>query len=113
MSAPQQGVEGPAADVHELDHHLHDYKKIIVTLAAATGVEFGISYMMGEHHLGFTAGVLILVAIAFYKAILVAKFFMHIRYDPKPLAILCVMPLVLATPLLIIGCFDAIKGPSI
>jgi caa(3)-type oxidase subunit IV len=58
-------------------------------------------------------GIVVLVAIAFFKAILVAKFFMHIRYDPKPLAILCVMPLVLATPLLIIGCFDAIKGPSI
>lgn len=113
MSAPQHGVDGPAIDVHELDHHLHDYKKIIATLTVATAVEFGISYLMGEGHLGFAMGIVVLVVIAFFKAILVAKFFMHIRYDPRPLAILCVTPLVLATPLLIIGSFDAIKGPSI
>src|SRR5262245_33513700 len=113
MSAPQHGVEGPAMDVHEIDHHLHDYKKIITTLAVATGIEFVISYLMGEGHLGLFMGIVVLVAIAFFKAILVAKFFMHIRYDPKPLAILAATPLILATPLLIIGCFDAIKGPAI
>ncbi len=113
MSAPHHGVEGPAMDVHELDHHLHDYRKIIATLAVATVVEFVVSYLMAEHHVGLAAGIVVLVAIAFFKAILVAKFFMHIRYDPKPLAILAVAPLVLATPLVIIGCFDAIKGPSI
>lgn len=113
MNAPQHGAEGPAMDVHELDHHLHDYKKIIATLAGATVVEFVISYLMAEQHLGLFLGIVVLVVIAFFKAILVAKFFMHIRYDPKPLAILAVTPLALATPLLIIGCFDAIKGPSI
>jgi caa(3)-type oxidase subunit IV len=113
MSAPQHGVEGPAMDVHEIDHHLVDYKKIIVTLTVATVVEFVISYLMETHHMGFALGVVVLVAIAFFKAILVAKFFMHIRYDPKPLAILAVAPLILATPLVIIGCFDAIKGPAI
>jgi cytochrome c oxidase subunit IV len=47
------------------------------------------------------------------KAALVAKFFMHLRYDPKPLTIFIVIPLVLASPILMICCFDAIKGPSI
>jgi caa(3)-type oxidase subunit IV len=113
MSAPHHGGESPAMDVHEIDHHLKDYNKIIWTLVVSTVIEFVISYLMEAHHVGFTMGVVLLVAIAFFKAILVAKFFMHIRYDPKPLAILCVTPLMLATPLLIIGCFDAIKGPSI
>jgi caa(3)-type oxidase subunit IV len=109
----EHGVAGAALDVHELDHHMVDYKKIITILAVATGVEFGISAAMAGAHIGFVAGVLILVAIAFFKAVLVAKFFMHLRYDPKFLAILAVTPLVLATPLNIICIFDACKGPAI
>ena len=50
---------------------------------------------------------------AFFKAILVAKFFMHLRYDPKPLAVIAATPLLLASFINIICCFDAIKGPSI
>ena len=95
-----------------MDHHLAHYKKIIVTLALMTGVEFGISYMMAEKHLAFVAGVLVLVALAFVKAGLVAKFFMHLRYDPRILGLICFTPLVLATPINIICIFDACKGPS-
>jgi caa(3)-type oxidase subunit IV len=113
MNATHTEHAGAEPDVHELDHHLKDYKKIIVTLAVATAVEFGLAYLMSHHHLGFGLGVVLLVALAFFKAILVAKFFMHLRYDPRPLAFIAVTPLVLATPLVLIGCFDAIKGPSI
>ena len=113
MNAPAHETHGAAPDVHELDHHLVDYKKIITVLAVATAIEFGISYLMAEAHLGFVAGVLALVAIAFFKAVLVAKFFMHLRYDPQILAILCVTPLVLATPLNAVCIFDAVKGPAI
>jgi caa(3)-type oxidase subunit IV len=88
-------------------------KKIITILSVLTAIEFGISYLMAAHHIGFTIGVVVLVALAFFKASLVAKFFMHLRYDPKPLAIFSVIPLILVTPILIICCFDAIKGPSI
>jgi caa(3)-type oxidase subunit IV len=108
----EHGAAGAALDVHELDHHLVDYKKIITILAVATGIEFGISYMMAEGHLGFVTGVLVLVAIAFFKAVLVAKFFMHLRYDPRILAIIAVTPLVLATPLNAVCCFDAITEPT-
>ena len=113
MSAHEHAPESGEPDVHELDHHLGDYKRIIITLAVATAGEFGISYLMGAHHIGFTPGVLVLVAIAFFKAALVAKFFMHLRYDVKPLSIFIMIPLVLATPILLICSFDAIKGPSI
>jgi len=113
MNATAHDAHGQAPDVHELDHHLGDYKKIITVLAVATVIEFGISYMMAEHHLGLVAGILVLVAIAFFKAVLVAKFFMHLRYDPKILAILCSIPLILATPLNAICIFDACKGPAI
>jgi caa(3)-type oxidase subunit IV len=115
MNAPAHTSDqhGQTPDAHELDHHMVDYKKIITVLAVATGVEFGISALMASAHLGFVTGVLVLVAIAFFKAVLVAKFFMHLRYDPQILAILAVTPLVLATPLNAVCIFDACKGPAI
>ncbi len=113
MSGAHHGVEGPIPDVHEVDHHLKDYKKIIAVLAISTAVEFGISSLIAHRIVGLFPGILVLVAIAFFKATLVAKFFMHLRYDPKPLAFIAMVPLILATPLNIVGCFDAIRGPSI
>jgi caa(3)-type oxidase subunit IV len=113
MNAHEHAAAGEAPDVHELDHHLKDYWRIIITLTVLTMIEFGISGLMAGHHLGFKLGIVVLVALAFVKATLVAKFFMHLRYDPKPLAIFAMIPLILASPILIICCFDVIKGPSI
>ncbi len=113
MNAHEHAAEGSAPDVHELDHHLGDYKRIITILSVATLVEFGISYVISGGSLPLFAGILILVAIAFFKAILVAKFFMHLRYDARILAIIAATPLLLASFINVICCFDAIKGPSI
>jgi caa(3)-type oxidase subunit IV len=113
MNAPDHAHAGDAPDVHELDHHLRDYWRIIITLAVATAVEFGISGLMGSHHLGFAMGVVVLLVIAFFKAILVARFFMHLKYDPKPLALIAMTPLLLSSFILIIGSFDACQGPNI
>ncbi len=113
MHQPEHRGPGGAVAVEDLDHHLVDYRKIIAVLAVATGIEFGISWLMAEHHLGMTGGIVLLVAIAFFKAVLVAKFFMHLRYDPKPLALIAVVPLMLASFIVIIGCFDGIRGPNI
>ena len=113
MDAHEHAAESDETDVHVLDHHLGDYKKIITVLTVMTAIEFGISYLMASHHIGLAIGIVVLLVLAFVKAALVAKFFMHLRYDPKPLTIFIVIPLVLATPILMICCFDAIKGPSI
>src|ERR1700733_1084109 len=112
MNAHEPASHGDAPDVHELDHHLGSYKKIIGSLIVLTGIEFGISFLMAEHHIGFTAGVVVLLALAFFQAALVAKFFMHLKYDPKPLAIMIVTPLILATPILIICSVDSITEPT-
>ncbi len=112
MHQPEHRGPGGAVAVEDLDHHLVDYRKIIAVLAVATGIEFGISWLMAEHHLGMTGGIVLLVAIAFFKAVLVAKFFMHLRYDPKVLAFIAVTPLILATPMNVICCFDACTEPT-
>ena len=113
MSHPEHGTLSASPDLHEVDHHLATYKKIIIGLSVLTAIEFGVSYMMAEKHVGLVAGILVLVCLAFVKAIMVARFFMHLKYDPRILGLIAVTPLVLATPLNIICCFDAIKGPSI
>ena len=113
MNAPHAHAASSEPDVHELDHHLTSYKKIIAALTVLTAIEFGISHLMAIHTLGLVAGIVILVALAFVKAWLVAKFFMHLKYDPRILSLLCLTPLILATPLNVICCFDAIKGPAI
>jgi caa(3)-type oxidase subunit IV len=112
MNEHGHAASGDAPDVHELDHHLKDYKKIITVLAVATGIEFGIAWLMTSGRLGVVAGIVVLVAIAFFKAVLVAKFFMHLKYDPKPLAFVAITPLILATPLNIICCFDQCTEPT-
>jgi len=104
------GKDAPAGDAHA-ESHLPIYKKVIVTLAVLTAVEFGISYAV-HHGLAFVVGLLLLVGLAFWKAVLVARFFMHVKYDPGILAFLAVLPLILATPLLLLVGFDLAKGPN-
>lgn len=109
----ERSADGPANDVHELDHHLGDYRRIIIVLSVATIVEFGISFLITGGQLPLFAGILVLVGIAFFKAVLVAKFFMHLRYDPRILGMIAVTPLAMASIINLICCFDAIKGPAI
>ncbi len=112
MNAPAHETHGEAMDVHELDHHRKDYVRIILVLVVATIIEFAISAMMAGGKIGLVAGIVVLVAIAFFKAVLVAKFFMHLRYDPKPLALIAMTPLILATPLNAVCCFDQGTEPT-
>jgi caa(3)-type oxidase subunit IV len=53
------------------------------------------------------------VGLACWKAILVARFFMHIKYDPRILALIIVTPVVLAAPLVVLVGFDLLNGPNL
>lgn len=95
------------------ENHVSTYNKIIVTLAVLTAVEFGLAFGMKPHQdgaepvIGFALGVVLLLALAGWKATLVGKVFMHLRYDPRLLGWLAVSPVILGTPLVIIGLYDA------
>jgi caa(3)-type oxidase subunit IV len=100
------------------ESHLPVYKRVILTLGGLTAVEFVLSFWMhgsipGIGVFPFMAGVLLLIGLAFWKAILVARFFMHVKYDPGVLAFLAVTPLILATPLVLLVGFDLVKGPNL
>ena len=94
------------------ESHLPTYKRIILILGALTAVEFGLAQWM-HHGFPFMVGVLLLIGLAFWKAVLVARFFMHVKYDPGILAFLAVTPLILATPMLLFVGFDLVKGPNL
>lgn len=109
-------AEGTGHDAgHEGGHgesHLPTYKKVIVLLSVLTLVEFGLAAWM-QSGLPFVVGLLSLVGLAAWKAVAVARFFMHLRYDPSVLAFLAVIPVILGTPLVLLVGFDLIKGPNL
>ncbi|MFN2564880.1 MAG: cytochrome C oxidase subunit IV family protein [Gemmatimonadaceae bacterium] len=75
--------------------HAHpNYIGIWVALAVLTAVELGVAF------LPFSKKILIvlLVGLAFWKALLVALYYMHLRFEPNRLRILAVAPL----PLIVI-----------
>lgn len=116
MNEPN-AVGTPAHDAHG-ESHLPVYKRIILILGGLTVVEFVVSFWMHGQipalgTLPFMAGVLTLIALAFWKAVLVARFFMHVKYDPGILAFLAVTPVILATPLILLAGFDLANGPNL
>lgn len=94
------------------ESHLPTYKKIIAILAGATVVEFGISFAM-HSFLPFALGVILLVLLAAWKAVLVARFFMHVKYDPGILAFLAALPVFLGSPIVFLVAFDLLHGPNL
>ena len=79
---------------HTARHAHPNYIGIFLALAVLTGVELGVAF------LPFSKMVLILLllGLAFWKALLVALYFMHLRFEPNRLRILAVAPL----PLIVI-----------
>ena len=104
------------ADTHGGEHapsHMKEYVRTIVTLSVLTIVEFAIAFAMKDHHVGMMLGILVLLALAFVKAVMVARFFMHLKYDPKLLALLAFTPVILAAPFVLVAGFDFARGPNV
>ena len=98
------------------EDHMPVYWRTIVTLTVLTAVEFGVAIFgmqTGDAAVRprlWVLGVVVLVALAAWKAVLVARFFMHLRYDPKILALIAATPVVLATPLVLFCIWDGTAG---
>lgn len=109
---PSHADTASSHDASHAESHLKTYWRVIITLTVLTAVEFVVAYFM-HHGLGFQAGVLSLLAIAAWKAVLVAKFFMHLKYDPRLLAFIVCTPVILATPMILLAGFDLAMGPNL
>ena len=89
----QDTAGGGAAEAHAGDHAHPRYMLVWLWLALLTAAEVAV--------VGFTALpkswiVVALLIMAVWKALLVALYFMHLRFEPLRLAVLAASPLPLA-----------------
>ena len=83
----------------ETAHRTHpNYILIWVYLAALTVVEVLVAFVSGLPKLWI---ILALIFLAVWKALLVALYFMHLKFEPRKLAILASVPLPLAVILVV------------
>jgi len=87
-------THGPVATGHE-GASVATYVRVALILTAVTALEVGVIYI----RLLTPIIVPLLLVMAAAKFALVVMFFMHLRYDPRPLSGLFVGPLVIATVL--------------
>jgi cytochrome c oxidase subunit 4 len=85
MSAPQSPVEQAHASTGT-------YLRVAAILCAVTGLEFAVIYIRQLTPILMP----LLLVLSAGKFALVVMFFMHLRYDTKPLTFLFVAPLLLA-----------------
>ena len=74
------------------------YVRVALILTAVTALEVGVIYIR------FLTPIVVplLLVMAAAKFVLVVMFFMHLRYDPRPLAGVFVGPLIMATLLALV-----------
>ena len=72
--------------------HHPPYIAIFAGLAALTMIELIVAFLPWHK----TTIVILLIAMAIWKALLVALYYMHLRFEPNRLRILAVAPLPLA-----------------
>ena len=81
-------------DQREAGHPHPNYIGIWAALAVLTAIELGVAFLPFSK----TIIILLLLGLAFWKALLVALYFMHLRFEPNRLRILAIAPL----PLIVI-----------
>lgn len=81
---------------HAASNH-PNYMAVFAGLAALTLIEVGVAF------LGFskTVTILILVGLALWKALLVALYYMHLRFEPRRLKVMVLAPFPLAVILVL------------
>jgi len=98
-----------APQTHAEEHHEHPpvpYLAIALTLFVMTGVTIGVSFV----DLGKAGNVVLAMFIAAFKASLVLLFFMHLKYEKKVMALIALIPYILAAILLFALFPDVLYG---
>lgn len=75
-----------------------NYMLVFGALAVLTAIEVGIAF------LGFdrTVTIVVLIALAIWKALLVAMYYMHLRFEPLRLVVMVMAPFPLAVLLVMV-----------
>ena len=91
-------VPHPPAHGDPAAAHKHPpYMGIFLVLAVLTAVELGVAFLPWPK----LTLILILLGLAVWKALLVALYYMHLRFEPNRLRILAIAPLPLAVILVV------------
>ena len=85
-----------AAPAHAA-HPKPNYMGVFVILGVLTAIEVGIAFI----GLSRTFTIIALLVLAVWKAVLVALYYMHLRYEPRPLHLLVIAPFPLVVILLV------------
>ena len=93
VDVPPPTLPGDPAPAHKHP----PYIGIFFVLAVLTAVELGVAFLPWPK----TVIVLLLLGLAVWKALLVALYYMHLRFEPTRLRILAVAPLPLAVILVV------------
>jgi cytochrome c oxidase subunit IV len=96
-SAPQHApppaekpqAEKPQAEKHAEKHAHPNYIGIWFALAALTAVELGVAFLPWPK----VTLILLLIGLALWKALLVALYYMHLRFEKGRLRLLAAAPL--------------------
>ena len=80
-------------------HEHPNYIAIWVWLAVLTVIEVGVAFMS---HLPKPVLMLLLVGMALFKALLVAMYFMHLKFEQRTLRTIALIPLPLAVLLVLV-----------
>ena len=98
VETDERGAAGPAEPDHEAHQHAHpsdrNYIVVAVLLAAITALEVG-TYFLEDP--STTLLVVALFPLMIAKFAVVCGWFMHLRYDARPLTTLFLGPLLIAT----------------
>ncbi len=92
--ATNQAAGGSAAP-----HKSPPYMLIWLVLFVLTLAEVGVAFLS---HIPKNILILILLALAVWKAALVAMYYMHLKFEPRKLWLLAISPLPLAVILVVI-----------
>ncbi|HUF51784.1 MAG TPA: cytochrome C oxidase subunit IV family protein [Longimicrobiales bacterium] len=90
-------VAVPAGAETAQPHPKPNYMGVFGILAVLTAVEVGVAFI----GLSRTLTIIALLALALWKALLVALYYMHLRYEPRRLHLLVLAPMPLVVILLV------------
>jgi cytochrome c oxidase subunit 4 len=82
----------------EKHQHHPNYLLVFASLAVLTAIEVGITYVPALRDVATP----ILLALSFFKAMLVILYFMHLRFDSRWFALIFFIPFVLVIPMLVV-----------
>ena len=89
---------GAPASAHG-EHKAPNYYLIWLILFVVTVAEVGVAFIS---QIPKTILILILLAMAIYKAVLVAMYYMHLKFEPRRMWLIVTAPLPLAVILVVI-----------